>query len=837
MKKILLLVVVFVHISGIYSAIIPTASTKYYILQTATKSGKVIGSSAFNEVVVSDAMLSQAQLFTFIPVDNKTDTYYIKNGTGNYLINSIDDPAYTEYSDAIEGANCEWVLEGNSLNSVRLKSATSTYLATTNVTSGSIFYCNKTATDVYGLFKLVPENAMVQNNLIDPGFENAVVEGAPIGLWINDNNRTLGNDDAITQIYRSRIINNGYQSAGTNAFLLRFYGDQNSYTKISHQLTGLTKGASYEFSFKYKQGNVNTADATVSSYISLQPNTNSSEAIGTVFTSTPPTTTSVTQMPASGIIRFVAPATECYVVFAKNPASTSNFLFYPDDMVLTKISEPIPQIFTTTTSLSYDDLNRKSNMIVTGVLLSDSIRITTPDGITVSTNSLASNATAVSVEISFTGFSSVSGNVVLSSGAVSISIPVSASYSTSFVSPSLATKYYIQQRTGGKVIGKLNGGNTAALRYAEKNEASQLFEFLPVLGKTNCYYIVNGANEYLSVADKATDLLNYTSTASLSSEWVIQGVTDTLVYITQATNSAKSIGSDSIIDNVRLLANYAGSSANSAFVLHKESVLNTGYMFDPTFENNPKDGGPLGTWIPSNEPIQLGNYGYSRVQGGNGWASGGDKCMYLRFLGEATSYNSISQKLFSLTPGATYRLDLQYKCQSTSATSLVNIYAATTPNADKSAAIGGIYSTTVVASNNSSAQPPQNTSVSFIAPSTSVYIVYSKNTTGTNFNFYIDNLILTETVPSSINQLTSDFILSSYFKDNKLIVDICSLVKNTGKVDVFSIDGQLLSTSMLEFQQGINHHEINTSFKKGIYLIKLSIGNRFTTLKVVNYEK
>jgi len=833
MKKEILIFVAFLCFSTLQSAIIPDASTRYYILQTATKSGKVIGSTTFNEVIITDAEPLPSQLFTFIPVENKTDTYYLKNEAGNYLVNSIDDLAYTEYTDMLEGANCEWVLEGSSLSSVRLKSATSAYLATGDVNAGTVFYCNKTATDANGIFKLIPQNSMVHNSLIDPGFENAVLDGTPIGQWINDNNRILGNDDADTQIFRSRIINNGYQSSGLNAFLIRFYGDQNSYTKISHLITGLTKGAGYEFSFKYKQGNVNTSDATVSSYIALQPNVASTEAIGTVFTSTPPATTATSQTPSSGSISFVASATECYVVFAKNPSSTSNFLFYPDDMVLTKTSEPTPKIFTTTTAFSFDDTNRQSSLSVTGVLLTDSIRISAPTGITVSTTSLAPNASAASVEVSFTGFNAVNGNVTLSSGQVSVSIPVSASYSTSFVSPSLATKYYIQQRTGGKVIAKINEGNNTALRYAEKNEASQLFVFLPVQGKSNTYYIVNGANEYLNVADKATNSLNYTVTASELSEWVIQGISDTLVSITQASNSAKSIGSDSIIDNVRLWANYQSSTANSAFVLHKETVLNTAYMFDPTFENNPKDGGPLGTWIPSNTPIQLGNYGYSRVQGGNGWASGGDKCMYLRFLGEATSYNSISQKLFSLNPGATYRLDLQYKCQSISVTSLVNIFAATTPNADKSAAIGGIYSTTVASSIVTSAQLSQSTSISFLAPSTSVYIVYSKNTTGTNFNFYIDDLVLTESIPSALHQMSSNLVFNSCFVDNKLTIDFNSTIKKEGRVEVYSIAGQLMSTTMLEFEQGINHKEINTSIKKGMYLIKLSLGNSFSTLKII----
>ena len=822
--------------------VIPTGGVKYYLLQTATKSGKVIGTSVFNESVITTAENTTSQQFEFIPVSGKTDTYYLKNAAGFYLVNSIDVLSLTEYSDVVNGANCEWVLTGTTLASVRLKINSSGYLATTDIIDGSYLYCDKTVTDALGSFKLIPATSMVQNNLIDPGFENAIVEGTPIGTWINNADRILGNDDATTLNYRSRIVSNGYQSADNNSFLLRYYNDANSYTKISNKLTGLTQGATYKFTFKYKQGNVNTADATMSAYATAVANDVPINALGTIFTTTAPTSTATTQTAQSGTVTFVAPATSCYIVFAKNTASTSAYLSYVDDMALTKTIDATRQILSTVSSLSFSATNRADTMLITGSQLTDSIRITAPDGISVSPKVLTASAGGAQVIVSFKGFYSVNGNITLTSGDVVKTIPVTATFTTSFVTPATGTKYYIQQRTGGKVIGKKTGALTGALRYAEKDDNSQLFEFLPVSGKINTYYIKSAENKFLTKVKTAllgssleyTDAVMDNSTYASYSEWVLQGTSDTLVYITQATDAAKCIGSDSIIDNKPLYNDRLSTAANSAFVLQKATTVTSMYMLDPNFENAPVDGGPLGTWIPSNDPVQIGLYGYSRVQGGNGWASSGKKCMYLRFLGDATSYNLISQKISSLTKGATYRLDLQYKVQSTSATALVNIYAATTVNADKAAAIGALYSTTTAATNSTATQTAQNTSMSFIAPASTVYIVYAKNTTATNYNFFIDNLVLTETKPSAVNKVEDITLFNAYVLDNHIVADVEMNNSTTVTFSIYNIQGQVLHSEKTNLVQGMNHNVFNALLPNGIYLVKMSVNGYSSTLKVIN---
>jgi hypothetical protein len=803
-------------------------SERYYILQMHTLSGKVIGNTQYNEAVLNIPSVSNAQLFQFIPVSGKTNTYNIQNIEGYYLINSIDLLQLTEYSETSEGLYGEWKVEGTGLNSLRFKSGSSGYLATESFNSGSLLLCNKTASDANGLFKLVPESEMIVNGLIDPGFENAVIEGTPLGIWVNNNNRIFGNNDAATLNYRSRVVNNGYQSAGNNAFILRFYGDENSYTRISHQLNNLTPGATYRFTYKYKQSNVNTATATSSSFISLTANDEINSRFGNVFTTIPPSTTAATQSPQEASITFVAPAVSCWVVFVKNPATTTNFLQYIDDMKLTKTAEATSQIYTTSTNFSFTDAVRTVTMYVSGFQLCDSIRISAPDGISVSPSVLAPNALEQIVKLEFKGFYSISDNITLSSGGIIKKIPVTASFTTNFLNIQNTEKYYIQQRAGGKVIGAKTNAQNGVLRHADLNDPTQIFTFIPITGILNTYALLNDAGKYLSVSENR---LNFTNDITNNSMWVLQGISDTLVYITQASHSGKVIGSDSIIHDRTLYADKTSTSLNAGFCLQKVAKVAGQYFFDGGFENSPTDAGPLGVWIPANEPIQLGQYGYSRVQT-SAWASEGKRCMYLRFLGDATSYNLISHKIQNLNRGATYRLDLKYKCQSTSTSSLVNIYATTSPNAARSAAIGGVYTTTQVAASNLATQTPQSTSLSFVAPASEVYIVYSKNTTATNYNFFIDDLVLTEIIPSAVQFPEKENDFKIYQSGENIIIENKKFRKDF-KVELFDLLGKTIYTRNLKSETEIIKIESENISNKGLYFICLTSDNCILTKKIL----
>ena len=817
------------------AAVIPNAGSRYYLLQTATLSAKVIGATNLGEAVIQDAGFNSAQHFEFIPVAGKTDTYFLRNDAGMYLINSEDLPYLTEYWDTALPGYGEWMLEGSSLSAVKLKSVTSAYLGSDNYKSGSFVLCDKASNHESTGFRLVPATSMTQNLLIDGGFENAVVEGAPLGVWINNNNRTFGNDNPTALNYRSRIINNGYQSVGNSAFMARFYGDENSYTRVSYQLTNLTKGATYQFMYKYKQGNSNASDATVSTYASLVANDLPANSFSNVFVSTPPSTTATTQTPGNATLTFFAPSAECFVVWEKNPAAAAgrNWLFYIDDMMLVKTADASPQIYTDATPFSFSNTNRTSSMKVTGVMLADSIRITAPAGITVTPSVLAADASLATIIVKYTGVNQVSGNIELRSGNFSRQISVTAVYNAGLRTMFDSEIYYIQQRTGGKVLAKRTD-NTIGLKYADAGDLSQQYRFIGIPGAENpqTYVIANAENKFLKVA--ANNTIGLTTQAGDAERWFVQGQSDTLVYISRAIDAAWAISADSVFDNSLVYANKTVAHANAAFVLQKMSdVLSSNYMFDPDFEYSPLDGGPLGTWIPNNDPLQFGGFGFSRVQGYNGWQSSGNKTMYLRFLGDGSSYNSISQKLFNLTPGATYRLDLQYKCQSTSSTSLVNIYAATAANAPRSSAIGGFYSSTQVASGNLATQPAQSTSLTFVAPLRSVWIVFAKNTTGTNYNFFLDNLRLTETIPSSVSIVADVLDAHAYVSNKTLFVDFEDRTGEVLQAALFGLQGQLIFSGQFQPVPGLNEIREELNLSPGLYVLRLSQGGKVKSVRLI----
>jgi hypothetical protein len=835
MKQFVSLVIALMLGVGSRAAIIPDAGSRYFIMQTATLSAKVVGATVFGEAVVQDAGFNAVQQFEFIPVAGKTDTYFLRNGVGMYLINSEDLPNLTEFWDVALPGYGEWVLEGSALSAIKLKSVTSAYLGSDSYQSGTFVLCDKAASHESTGLKLVPVGAMTQNMLIDGGFENAVVEGAPLGLWINNNNRIFGNDSPTTQNFRTRIINNGYQSVGNNALAARFYGDENSYTRLSFKLTNLTKGASYRFSYKYKQGNTNTTDAFVNTYATIVANDASANSFSNIAASTPPSSTATTQVPGTAAITFFAPATECFVVWEKNPAAASgrNWLFYIDDMVLVKTADANSQIYTETNLFSFNNVNRTSSMKITGVMLTDSIRITAPTGITVSPAVLAPDASLATVTVRYTGVNQVSGNIELKSGNISRQISVTAVYNAGLRTMFHSDVYYIQQRTGGKVLSR-RSDNTIGLKYADAGDLTQQLRFIGIPGSDNpqSYFIANAENQFLKVA--ANNTIGLTSLAAEAERWLVQGQTDTLVYITRAIDAAMILSADSVFDNSLVYANKTVGHAHAAFVLQKMSdVLSSTFMFDPDFEFSPFDGGPLGTWIPNNDPLQFGGFGYSRVQGFNGWQSSGNKTMYLRFLGDGSSYNSISQKLFNLTPGATYRLDLQYKCQSTSSTSLVNIYATTAANAPRTSAIGGFYTTTTVAASNLASQAAQSTSLTFVAPLRSVWIVYAKNTTGTNYNFFPDNLRLTETIPSSVSHTGDALQAHAYLSRGMLCVDFDNVSAEKLLCSLFDVQGRLVHNIEYMPMPGMNEFRREMNLPSGIYLLRLTQGSNVQSIRIL----
>ena len=817
-------------------AFVPEQGTSYYILQTATRSAKVFGATSFGEAVIQDAGQHVYQHFEFIPVVGKSNTYFLKNGVGDYLINSEDIPSLTEFFPEPYPGYGEWVLEGTSPGNIRLRALLGDYLGTADFNSGSYLFCDRKIDDVSITLALIPVATMMNKGMVDQSFENATTEGAPLGVWINNNNRILGNDSPTAQNFRSRVVSNGFQSVGNKAFGARFYGDENSYTRISHQLTNLNKGATYRFTHKYKQGNTNNADAFVNTYVTMIPNDVKANAISNVQASVPPSTTATSQAPGTVSVTFFAPADACFVVWEKNPnaASGRNWIYYIDDMELVELVAPVAQIHTETTSFTFTNQNRTSSMLITGVLLTDSIRISAPNGIKVTPSVISPDASMQEISVNFTGVTAVSGNVVLTSGDFSKSIPVTATYNGGLRTVNQQETYYLQQRTSGKVLGVRAVDQSVGLKYADADDLSQQLRFVQNKPDTDphSFHIINGNNRYLSLSSSGS--MYFTESVALADAWAFQGLSDTLVYVTRYDDAAFVMGSDSLFENNLIRGDRTIAQTNTAFILQKNSeVLSATYMFDPDFEFSPFDGGPMGTWIPDNDPLQFGGFGYSRVIGFNNWQSSGQKAFYLRFLGDGASYNAISQKLFNLVPGATYRLDLQYKCQSTSTTSLVNIYAATTANAALSSAIGGVHTTTNVAASNLATQPAQSASLTFVAPARSVWIVYRKNTTSTNYNFYLDNLKLTETIPSSVDQVNAQLPFHAFIAEGRIRVHFENNSTEPIEIRIFNAQGQIIQQNTYELNHGFNEIESGVVNASGLYLVRIRQGSRVNTVKIV----
>ncbi|MDP4269664.1 MAG: T9SS type A sorting domain-containing protein [Bacteroidota bacterium] len=392
------------------SNFIPESGAKYYIVATGT--GLVIGGLPTNQPSVNKAEISATQRFEFIPVSGLTDSYYIKNDTAYYLGKWYANSWSTTYSNSIDGANSQWFLDGATASNIRLKVNSSGYIGYNSITDTPL-WCDKNNTFSGGTFKLIKAVDLIKNNLFDGGFENADSEGAPIGLWINDLGLTYGGDS------KSRIqTSSGYESTGANSFLLNFLGtaSSNSYSSISNKITNLIPGATYQLSFNYKQSVSGASETLTKAFAAATANASYTNALGSVFTTTPPANLTSAQAVSSGTFTFVAPSNgTCYLVFAKSNSSASYNLNI-DDLVLTKTADPNPTVTTTASYLVFDEIKTTGSFNVSGFSLSNPIAISAPSGFSVDQSSLSATSSGVTVNVTYDGKSSTSGYITLTSG-------------------------------------------------------------------------------------------------------------------------------------------------------------------------------------------------------------------------------------------------------------------------------------------------------------------------------------------------------------------------------------------------------------------------------------
>ncbi|MEI7503122.1 MAG: hypothetical protein WCJ61_07550, partial [Paludibacter sp.] len=182
----------------------------------------------------------------------------------------------------------------------------------------------------------------------------------------------------------------------------------------------------------------------------------------------------------------------------------------------------VPGINTSVTTLALENTVNGS-FTVTGVSLADGITLDAPAGFTLSTTTLANNANAAEVTVNFTGNTVASGNITLTSGAITKTIAVTG---TPTFAPTSATKYYLLQTviSSGKVVGAVSASQPS-LENSE-NVNSQKFEFIAT-ATPHVYYLKNNVNMYLNSVGATTDLAYESAVNSTNSEWAVVGTVGT----------------------------------------------------------------------------------------------------------------------------------------------------------------------------------------------------------------------------------------------------------------------------------------------------------------------
>ncbi|MFB6343771.1 LamG-like jellyroll fold domain-containing protein, partial [Saccharicrinis sp. FJH62] len=163
----------------------------YNIIQK--NSGLVFG--ADTDPVTQPAVMTPTgaddQLFQFIPVAGKLNTYNIQNKAGMYLSKAGTNNWTTLLTESTNGLLSEWILNGSDLSSITLQlvdnleniGVAKSYLSTDDVTSGSNLYCDKPAQAVGSNGEFMLEAVIVPLTLhhsypFDDGTARDVIAGA-----------------------------------------------------------------------------------------------------------------------------------------------------------------------------------------------------------------------------------------------------------------------------------------------------------------------------------------------------------------------------------------------------------------------------------------------------------------------------------------------------------------------------------------------------------------------------------------------------------------------------------------------------------------------------------
>lgn len=836
MKKIftsITVIILWCSAANLYAYTIDVAKS-YVAIQTLASSSKFIGANGTAPSVMSADIADVSQRLSFELVS--TNVYRIKNGAGNYLTcNSSGTIAYAATLDATTDA--QWTIADVAATGyVSFKSVSSStmYLTSAVVMTGRAVFdgtpliLTATAPTTAGVttFKLVESSLIFTNGTTDTSFELGLTNGAPCGEWITDKTAIVIGGSGVSRI----VVGNA--SAGAQSFQMRVNGG-GAYTKISNKLTNLTPGSFYTYAFKYKvdaftAGQVPGATCIFLVYATTAPIDIAANAIGgptNYFKSTVPTVILANQTPSSGSITFQAPASSCYMTFAKNDGTA--FYYYVDELSLTKVETPI--ISTVEKTFAFDGAENVKTLSVTANNLATDLTFTVPAGITLSSTNLTgswptytialANANATNViTVTYDKTTSVSGSIILSDG-VSASASFAVTATPSFI-PTTGTKYYLSQtkNKSSKVVG-LTGANQPALNSADVF-LSQKFEFIPVDGVVNCYYLRNDSSMYLNSVGSTSELIYEPSINSTNSQWLISGTTGASLKFKNVATGAY-LTSAAVTPGTVLAASGLISDGNATYKLISSTDLFVNNVIDGGFETVNSDGAPLGEWI-NDQSQTFGANGYSRVRAQ--YPTTGLNSFQLRFNavisnGADDGYYKVSHKLVNLTPGASYTFSFKYKVDDGSAgvpvaDSQAKVYGATTPNVESADAIGGSnnYFQTEVPTVGIVSQSSYTANVTFIAPGTSCYIVFAKLIAANSpvFFIYMDDMSLT--LNNNIPTGNKD-----NFDNKKMCVSVvnnCLRVIGVSNYVVCNVQGMKVAEVLS------NKTNIGTTLKSGIYIVK-----------------
>ena len=143
--------------------------------------------------------------------------------------------------------------------------------------------------------------------------------------------------------------------------------------------------------------------------------------------------TGFTVSPASMLKTVSGATTDSLTVTFAGPGSKTGYVYFTSGTVKDSMQVTgtvAPALTTSVTFVSMDELNTGSTFTVTGGNLTTGITMTAPAGITLSPNTLPSNATAASVTVTYDGAANSSGYITLTSTTATTRIRVLARKNT-----------------------------------------------------------------------------------------------------------------------------------------------------------------------------------------------------------------------------------------------------------------------------------------------------------------------------------------------------------------------------------------------------------------------